>query len=238
MSRFNKFILLSLVMVLIFIVAACGKEEEENQLEIPAKQVTVIDGDTIRIDMKNRVETVRLLLVDAPEMNDNKYGKQPFADEATTYLRFLIQSSKTITLEKDVSSRDPYKRFLAYVYADKKSVQEALLEKGLVRVYQDPKNDKYLKEYKQIEAEARNKKIGIWSLDNYVQANGFHPEAVHPQSNEQTGFVASTNSDVYHPISCKEVVDTIKEENRIYFKTEQEAQDKGYKRSKVKGCWE
>lgn len=221
-------------------MVACGanKDSENNELEIPAKQVTIVDGDTIKIKLKNRVETVRLLLVDAPEMNDPKTGKQPYADEATTFLTNMIQSSQTIKLEKDTSNRDPYKRFLAYVYADEKSVQEALLENGLVRIYQDPKNQKYLDKYTQIEATAKKKKIGIWSLENYVQSNGFHPEALQSNTNEPTGFIASSNSNVYHPISCKQVVDTIKEKNRIYFKTEKEAQENGYKRSKVKGCWD
>lgn len=228
------------MLILSIILVACGNDDEKaenNELEIPAKQVTIVDGDTIKLTMKNRVETVRLLLVDAPEMNDPKHGKQPYADEATTFLTHMIQSSKTIKLEKDTSSRDPYKRFLAYVYADEKSVQEALLENGLVRVYQDPKNHKHLNKYRQIEANAKQKKIGIWSQENYVQADGFHPEALKANT-DQASFVASSNSDVYHPTSCKHVVDTIKEENRIYFKTEKEAQEKGYKRSQVKGCWD
>lgn len=29
--------------------------------------------------------------------------------------------------------------------------------------------------YKQIEEEAKNKKVGIWSIENYVQEDGFYP---------------------------------------------------------------
>lgn len=232
--------MLATVFLVSLVLAACGNKEEDK-VEIPTSDVTVVDGDTIKVKMKNKTETVRLLLVDAPEMNDPKTGKQPFAEEATTFLTHLIQSSKTLTLEKDASNRDPYKRFLAYAYVDDKSIEETMLEKGLVRVYQDPKNQKYLDKYKQIESSAKQQKVGIWSLDNYVQPNGFDPEAVKSNKVKITikkkEFVASSNSDVYHPTSCKKVVDTIKEDNRIYFESEEEAKASGRKRSQVQECW-
>ncbi|RAL24400.1 hypothetical protein [Thermoflavimicrobium daqui] len=53
---------------------------------------------------------------------------------------------------------------------------------------------------------------------------------------DDDGFVASVNSDVYHPANCK-VVDKIKKENRIYFKTEEAAKKSGRHRSDVKECW-
>jgi micrococcal nuclease len=239
-QNYRRFMLIAAVFLVSIFLVACGNKEEDK-VEIPTSAVTVIDGDTIKVKMKNKTETVRILSVDAPEMNDPKSGKQPFAEEATTFLTHLIQSGKTLTLEKDVSYRDPYKRFLAYAYVDDKSVEEIMLEKGLVRVYQDPKNQKYLDKYRQIESSAKQKKIGIWSLENYVQQDGFHPEALKTEKVkiiiQNKPFVASTNSDVYHPSSCKKVVDTIKEENRIYFNTEEEAKASGRKRSQVPECW-
>jgi micrococcal nuclease len=237
----KRFILITTVLVASILLTACGKKDAEDKVDIPTSDVTIVDGDTIKVKMNKKTETVRLLLVDAPEMNDPKSGKQPFAADATIFLTNLIQSTKTLTLEKDTSSRDPYKRFLAYAYVDGKSVEQELLENGLVRVYQDPKNEKYLSAYKEIETKAKQKKIGIWSLDNYVHSDGFHPESVHSKKIKITinkkGFVASSNSNVYHPASCKQVVDTIKEDNRLNFDTEEEAKASGRKRSEVKECW-
>lgn len=238
----KRFILIATVLVASFLLTACGKKDAaDNKVDIPTSDVTIVDGDTIKVKMNKKTETVRLLLVDAPEMNDPKDGKQPYAEEATTFLTNLIQSGKTLTLEKDTSSRDPFKRFLAYAYVDGKSVEQELLENGMVRVYQDPKNQKYLGTYQQIETKTKLKKIGIWSLDNYVKSDGFHPENVNSKKIKITinkkGFVASSNSNVYHPASCKQVVDTIKEDNRLYFDTEEEAKTSGRKRSEVKECW-
>lgn len=229
-------------MIVTTLLAACGnKDTADNKVDIPTSNVTIVDGDTIKVKMNNKTETVRLLLVDAPEMNDPKDGKQPYAEEAAAFLTNLIQSTKTLTLEKDTSSRDPYKRFLAYAYVDGKSVEQELLKNGFVRVYQDQKNQKYLNTYKQIETKAKQNRIRIWSSVNYVQSDGFHPEAVDSKKIKITinkkGFVASSNSNVYHPASCKQVVDTIKEDNRLNFDTEEEAKASGRKRSGVKECW-
>mgnify|MGYP001459645451 CR=1 FL=1 len=237
--------LLFLCLLLALAVTGCNSaDNEDNQkLEVKSSQVEVIDGDTIKIQWKQngkiKKETVRLLLIDAPELNHPQWGEQPFGPEAKQYLEKLIESAKTITIEKDQTTRDKYNRFLAHVYADDTSIQESLLEKGYVRVaYVKQPNTKYLKEYQRAEKEAQEKGRGIWSIENYVQEDGFHPE-VTVQSDDSTKgkFVASKNSDVYHPVGCS-VVKTIKPKNRIYFQTEEEAKASGRKRSKVKECWD
>jgi hypothetical protein len=40
-------------------------------------------------------------------------------------------------------------------------------------------------------------------------------------------FVASSRGKYYYPVDCS-LADGLKEENRIYFKTQQEAEEKGY----------
>ncbi|MFD5853767.1 thermonuclease family protein [Cytobacillus pseudoceanisediminis] len=78
-------------------------------------------------------------------------------------------------MEFDVGERqDRYGRLLAYVYVNGKSVQEILLEEGLARVaYVFPPNTRYLSDYEAAEKRARDKEIGIWSIDGYATPKGF-----------------------------------------------------------------
>ncbi|SHF01127.1 micrococcal nuclease [Seinonella peptonophila] len=225
------------------LLTACGNNEDQQSMDIPSTKVTVVDGDTIKVQLKNKQETIRLLLIDTPELHDRKTGaQQPYSQEAKNYTTQFIQSSKFVTIEKDKTDRDKYHRLLAYVYADHKSIQESLLQKGLARVaYVFPPNVKYEKQYRSIEKNTQQQKTGIWSVDHYAQANGFHPEVMKNLSLSPSGstedYVASKNSEVYHPASCKEIVDTIKPDNRIYYHTEQEAIQAGKHRSKIISCW-
>lgn len=80
------------------------------------------------------METVRYLLIDTPETKHPELGEQPLGKEASEFTRNMLEHAHRITLEYDVEKRDKYGRVLAYVYADGKNVQEALLERGLARV--------------------------------------------------------------------------------------------------------
>lgn len=53
--------------------------------------------------------------------------------------------------------------------------------------------------------------------------------------NSNQPYVASSRGSKYYPILCK-AVDSIKETNKIYFSSEQEAQQQGYSRTTSKQC--
>jgi micrococcal nuclease len=220
------------LLVALLMAAGCGNDEK---VEVPKQSVTVIDGDTIKIKLKNKEETVRLLLVDTPETNHPQLGKQPLGEEAKAFTKQLIEKAKKIELEKEENKRDKYGRFLAYVHVDGKLLQEELVKNGLARVaYVDDPKAKYLEDLNQAQKEAESKKAGIWQWDQYVQKNGFKVESLQDETNI---FVASKNSDVYHPIGCKAVKD-IKPDNIIYYYSEQDAMKDKRKRSQVKECWD
>lgn len=146
---------------------------------ISAKVLEVIDGDTIKVSINGKEETVRMLLVDTPETKHPQLGEQPFGKEASNFTKQLL-SGKTVQLEQDVNNGpDKYGRLLYYVYLDGKSVQEQLLEKGLARVaYVYVPNVKYVDKYREIQAKAQQAGVGIWSIENYAQEDGFHSELV------------------------------------------------------------
>lgn len=153
--------------------------------KFPAELIKIIDGDTIKVIINGKEETVRFLLVDTPETHHPRLGVQTYGPEASAFTKQLLSES-TVQLEKDVSERDKYGRLLMYVYTpDGRSVQEELLKSGLARVaYVYPPNTKYVDEYNTIQKTAQKNNVGIWSIENYAQEMDFMQNQIN-QKNKQ-----------------------------------------------------
>ncbi|KTD86135.1 thermonuclease family protein [Paenibacillus etheri] len=149
--------------------------EEDNRRLLDAKVTRVVDGDTMKLTIDGKKETVRLLLVDTPEsVNPNIPEPQPFAIEASNFAKKML-TDKDVQIELDVSERDKYGRLLCYLYIDGKMFNEILLEQGYARVaYVFAPNTKYVDQFRAIQDKAREQGIGIWSIENYAQDKGFH----------------------------------------------------------------
>lgn len=182
----RKYLRCSMLLILVFILSACNttlnvknpKETSGTTEQISAELLDIKDGDTIEVRYNGgETATVRYLLVDTPETSHPSLGKQPFGEEAKARNKEILMSGK-LTIEFDVGERvDKYGRLLAYVYIDGKSVQEQLLKEGLARVaYVYPPNTRYLSEFEEAQEEAKEKGIGIWSIENYVTDRGFNSE--------------------------------------------------------------
>jgi micrococcal nuclease len=156
--------------------------EEKNQQEVdtlptghvPVTLVETIDGDTIKVRMNGKTESVRYLLIDTPESKKPNMCVQPFAKEAYHKNEELVKAG-SLTLEfEDGNFRDSYGRLLAYVYVDGVSVQEEVLKEGFARVaYIMNPPYKYLNLYRENESFAKSKRLNIWSQTNYVGYRGF-----------------------------------------------------------------
>lgn len=144
---------------------------------IPAKIISVTDGDTMKVELNGKKETVRLLLVDTPETKHPSKPVQPFGPEASAFAKKMLKEGKEVQIEIDVSERDKYGRLLAYLWVDGKMFNGMLLEKGLARVaYVYPPNIKYVDQFRAIQKKAQTAGVGIWSIENYAQEDGFHPK--------------------------------------------------------------
>jgi endonuclease YncB( thermonuclease family) len=89
------------------------------------KVVSVIDGDTIDVSVRGKVERVRLLAIDTPETKDPRKPVQCFGYEATNKMQSLV-ANKYIKLVDDRSQGniDKYSRLLRYVYDGKVEVAQ------------------------------------------------------------------------------------------------------------------
>lgn len=230
-------------------------KDELNRIEVPL--LGQADGDTIKVEINGKEESVRFLLIDTPETSHPKLGEQPFGKEAKEFTHKLL-SGKTVVLEKDTSETDKYDRLLRYVYTpDGRSVQEELLRNGLARVaYVYEPDTKYVDRYREIEKEAAEKKIGIWSVEGYAHIgheHGYHTEVFENDKSKESKasslkpapasstkatarFIASKNSEVFHEVGCPGGADKISPQNAIYFNTEEEAIDSGRRMCKSNLC--
>ncbi|WP_440604594.1 thermonuclease family protein [Bacillus sp. GB_SG_008] len=145
-----------------------------------ANVLEVIDGDTIKIKLDDKEETVRMILVDTPETKHPSKPVQPFGPEASDFTKKEL-SGKQIGLELDAQERDKYGRLLAYVWLDDQLFNGTLLEKGYARVAVFPPNTKYVDQFRKIQDAARNSKTGIWSIENYATDNDFNEDVVKPK---------------------------------------------------------
>ncbi len=177
--------------------------KEGTTSQIPVTLVSTTDGDTIRIMYNGKNEPIRYLLIDTPETNHPRLGKQPFGDEAKERNRELVNSGD-LTIEFDVGEkRDKYDRLLAYVYVDGKSVQETLVREGLARVaYVYPPNTRYLTPYEEAQSLAMSEKIGIWSVEDYTTDSGFG-QSQSPVTSPTVSSTTSTESEFFQ--NCTEL---------------------------------
>jgi endonuclease YncB( thermonuclease family) len=120
----------------------------------------VIDGDTVGCD---EARQVRLLLIDAPEMEQGAYGQ--LAREA---LLQLVPIGTPVMLEIDVDPEDQYERTLAYVVlSDGRIVNEELLRTGVAVVSVYPPNVRHVDRIRAVSEEAQEAGRGLWALDAF-----------------------------------------------------------------------
>lgn len=126
-----------------------------------------IDGDTFKVVLNGKIETVRLLAVDTPESVHPDKEKEYYADESSQFTCNMIRNAKRVELEYDSNSDkyDKYNRLLAWVFIDGELLQDEIIKNGYGRVAYLYDDYKYTNILKQSELVAKNNHLGIW-VDN------------------------------------------------------------------------
>ena len=146
---------------------------------IPASVKKIIDGDTLVLNYikpgtnKAQDYTVRLLLINTPELDSTTSDAQEFAQTAKQFLENNTNESSPIYIEYDKSKdTDVYGRELAYLWSDETLMNEKLLENGLARVdFAWLPNIKYLEDFYNAEGQAKSDGVGIWGSDKNLYQN-------------------------------------------------------------------
>ncbi|MEG0409226.1 MAG: thermonuclease family protein [Bacilli bacterium] len=122
------------------------------------------DGDTAHFKINGKDEVVRFLAIDTPETLKPNTPVQPYGKEASNYTCEIISNAKNIELQYETGNEtDKYGRKLAWVFTDGKLLQKDLISKGYAKVAYEKDTYKYTAILKNVELEAKMKKIGIWS---------------------------------------------------------------------------
>jgi micrococcal nuclease len=135
---------------------------------VAARFVRIVDGDTIKVDWKGSVVSVRYIGMNAPETVRPDTPVEWMGPQASTAnQRLLDRSGGTVYLEKDVSETDQYGRLLRYVWiktgGSRLLVNLELLRLGMAQVETVPPDVKYIDPwFLDAQAAAREAGIGLW----------------------------------------------------------------------------
>ena len=125
----------------------------------------VYDGDTVKLRDGRKV---RLLNINAPEIEHERKRGEPGGQAAKERLRSLL-SGRKVRLEFDVERRDKYGRTLAYLFTERHlHLNEVLVREGLAIANIHPPNLKYAELLLTAQADAEREKRGIWGMPEYA----------------------------------------------------------------------
>lgn len=120
----------------------------------------VVDGDTFIVRYGTATDKVRVIGIDAPESVHPNRAVEFFGPEASQELKRLIKD-RWVILTFDVTLRDRYKRLLASVQADGKSVGAHMVANGYARAYARYQFKSYL-EIIGYQRYSSFMKLGLW----------------------------------------------------------------------------
>ena len=142
------------------------------------KVIRVVDGDTLKVELAGRKESVRLIGIDTPESKANKKAKKDagrsnqdvktivsLGKAATEFTKSIIKPGDWVTIEQDVQARDRYGRILAYVYLKSgKMLNEEIIAAGYASVMTIPPNIRHQERFLRAYRAAREGGLGLWAI--------------------------------------------------------------------------
>ena len=217
-----------------------------NEKDETFKVVSVVDGDTIRIDYYGKEELVRLIGVNTPEVDGPYTEKECYGDEASAFAKEKL-TGQWVTLEADSSqsNRDKYDRLLRYVSLDGEDFGELSISRGYA--YEYTYNNPYSKqaEYKTAQEEARNAVKGLWrscsdsaNTDTAANEESASQKASHTYGedgdcNIKGNISYNTGEKIYHVPGQEYYDETVisPEYGERWFCSEEEARAAGWRRA-------
>ncbi len=123
----------------------------------------IVDGDTIKVNIRGKIESVRLLAIDTPETKDPRKPVQCFGNEATKKMSsFVAGKFVRVVDDRSQGNRDKYSRLLRYIYLqDGTFVNAEMVKQGYAFSYKKYPT-KFLEQFNKYEREAREKSLGLW----------------------------------------------------------------------------
>ncbi len=142
---------------LALLLAGCGAQSPCGPSN--GKVVNIVDGDTVDLESGVRI---RLLLVNTPETTGGK--TDCFGQEAKAFTAAALDGKQvSLQYDPDAVCKDRFGRTLAYVSADGKEVNTALVKGGYAcALYVSPGGMGRRTEFEDLESEAKTNRTGLW----------------------------------------------------------------------------
>ena len=155
------------------VLAACnatqgstaGSEDSAGRRAALAARIDeVVDGDTVRLTVDGRTETVRLIGIDTPETKHPSKPVECFGPEAAAHTAELLPEGTRVGLIRDVEARDRYGRLLAYIVRadDGLFVNLDLVAGGWATTLAIGPNTTHAEEFAAAAETARAASLGLW----------------------------------------------------------------------------
>lgn len=144
--------------------SSSGPSDDTPGSTVAATVTRVVDGDTIKVDVDGRKDTVRYIGMDTPESVKPDTPVQCYAENASHQNARLLPDGQAVKLVIGAEPRDRYGRLLAYVYRspDGLFVNAELLRGGFAHTLTIPPNDRLAPRFAQLEEQARSAGRGLW----------------------------------------------------------------------------
>ena len=148
-------------LALLLLLPLLGPGSAPAGAAIEGTVVRVVDGDTIHVQLVDRVEKVRYIGVDSPEIHHPVKGEEPGGRAAASVNRGLVEGRR-VRLKLDVRTRDRWGRLLAYVWVGDTMINAELIRLGYAQVMTVPPNVRYQDLFVRLGREAREAGRGLW----------------------------------------------------------------------------
>lgn len=210
--------------------AALSAQTKRPKGSYAVKVISVTDGDTIRVRYQGRSTPVRLIGLNAPEINP----KQCYGTQATSRMKQLTRGG-TVYIKADGSqgNRDKYNRLLRHVYTPGgTSTALKMIDGGYAREYTYNRRYAGQSAHLRAQASARSAKRGLWG------SCAVKPRPKPPTTTSSCkikGNISSSGERIYHVPGGRSYavtqIDTSKGER--WFCTEKQAVNAGWRKAKA-----
>lgn len=142
-----------LLTALLAVLTAC-----DNQ--VPAHVDKVVDSATFVMRVDNRQETVVLIGLDSPPLDEPPWGE----DAAKLAYSLIKDNDGRVYLEFDRQKYDDKGRLLAYVWTSHGMLNETLLRRGLAQAHTTPPNTYWATRLRLAQARGMKNRAGFWKI--------------------------------------------------------------------------
>ncbi|MEE8424448.1 MAG: thermonuclease family protein [Elusimicrobiota bacterium] len=168
--------------LLAILLSGCSASAPSTDRRIPSYRrftctaVYAVEGDLLLATCADKLERLRLIGIDAPEIESSRKAKRDAkksgrslaaelarGSKAANYVRGLVHEGDRIALVFDKRQRDEEKHLLAYVYLpDGGMLNARILETGYAVPSPVPPNTRYKKLFNELYRRAKKVGRGLW----------------------------------------------------------------------------